>query len=105
MPTYDYVCDSCGHEFELVQKMTDKPRKRCPRCGATIRRRIGAGSGLLFKGSGFYATDYRSADYKSKAKDEQSGPKVAPASEGKADGRKDGAAPAEKGPHGPEKKN
>lgn len=105
MPTYDYVCDSCGHEFELVQKMTDKPRKRCPRCGSAVRRRIGAGSGVLFKGTGFYATDYRSAEYKSKAKEERSGPKIASGSETKTDSSKGGGPASDKGTTGPEKKN
>lgn len=68
MPTYDYVCTQCGHEFELVQKMTDAPKKRCPKCRGKIERKIGAGAGLIFKGSGFYITDYRSKDYQSKAK-------------------------------------
>lgn len=104
MPTYDYVCDNCGHEFELVQKMTDKPRKRCPRCRGAVRRRIGSGAGLLFKGSGFYATDYRSDEYRSKAKQEQSGPKVAPAPEGKPEKGKDGGAAAKNVPRGPEEK-
>lgn len=105
MPTYDYVCDRCGHEFELFQKMTDPPRKRCPRCRGAIRRRIGAGSGLLFKGSGFYATDYRSADYKSKAREESSGPKIASPSEGKAEGGKGDAPKTPKGSSASDKKN
>jgi putative FmdB family regulatory protein len=104
MPTYDYVCDKCGHEFELFQKMSDPPRRRCPRCRGTIRRRIGAGSGLLFKGSGFYATDYRSSEYKTKAKEESSGPKVAPPSESKPEGGKGAASRKEEGRSGPVKK-
>ena len=59
MPTYDYVCSKCKHEFEAFQKMTDKTLSKCPKCGAKLRRLIGAGSGIIFKGSGFYATDYR----------------------------------------------
>ena len=59
MPTYSYVCDACGHQFEQFQAMTDKPVKRCPSCGRKrVRRLIGAGAGLIFKGSGFYVTDY-----------------------------------------------
>lgn len=67
MPTYDYECTSCGHRFELFQKMSDPPADSCPECAGTVRRLIGPGAGLLFKGSGFYITDYRSADYKTKA--------------------------------------
>ena len=73
MPTYEYICTGCGHEFELRQKITDPPRKRCPRCGKKVERKIGAGAGIIFKGSGFYATDYRSDDYKAKAKAERAG--------------------------------
>lgn len=59
MPTYSYVCDACGHQFEQFQAMTDGPVKRCPSCGRRrVRRLISAGAGLIFKGSGFYSTDY-----------------------------------------------
>ncbi len=57
MPTYDYQCPA-GHEFELFQKMSDKPRAKCPTCGKAASRRISGGAGLVFKGSGFYITDY-----------------------------------------------
>ena len=57
MPTYEYVCPE-GHAFEKIQKMTDKPRAKCPTCGKTATRKISGGSGLVFKGSGFYITDY-----------------------------------------------
>ena len=70
MPTYEYVCQKCGHRFELFQKITDPPRKRCPECRGAVRRIIGAGAGFLFKGNGFYITDYRSKDYREKAKSE-----------------------------------
>jgi len=59
MPTYDYVCTECGHEFEAFQSITDKPLKKCPECQGVVRRRIGTGAGLIFKGSGFYETDYK----------------------------------------------
>ncbi|MBI5645875.1 MAG: zinc ribbon domain-containing protein [Ignavibacteriae bacterium] len=60
MPTYEYRCDSCGHLFEKFQTMKDDPLKDCPSCGApALQRLIGAGAGLLFKGTGFYLTDYR----------------------------------------------
>ncbi|MCX7404328.1 MAG: zinc ribbon domain-containing protein [Planctomycetia bacterium] len=65
MPTYDYVCDACGHAYELFQSMTDNVKKTCPKCGKKkLRRLIGAGSAIMFKGSGFYKTDYRSESYK-----------------------------------------
>jgi putative FmdB family regulatory protein len=57
MPTYDYVCTKCGHTFEAFQKMSDKPLTRCPECKGTLRRLIGGGMGIFFKGSGFYSTD------------------------------------------------
>jgi len=57
MPTYEYRCPA-GHEFELFQKMSDKPRARCPSCGKSAMRRISGGAGLVFKGTGFYITDY-----------------------------------------------
>ena len=73
MPTYDYVCEACSHEWELFQSMKDSPSKSCPKCKKRkARRRIGAGAGLIFKGTGFYETDYRSDNYKAgekKAKD------------------------------------
>ena len=59
MPTYDYECSSCGHSFELFQKITDKPLELCPKCNSKVRRLIGSGAGIIFKGSGFYATDYK----------------------------------------------
>lgn len=71
MPTYDYRCSACDHTFELFQHITEDPVKKCPACGEPkVERVIGAGSGIIFKGSGFYQTDYRSEEYKSKAKKE-----------------------------------
>jgi len=71
MPTYDYVCDSCGHEFEAFESIKADPQKVCPECSAeALRRKIGPGAAILFKGSGFYQTDYRSESYKQKAKAE-----------------------------------
>ena len=65
MPTYDYVCDGCGHEFELFQMMTDPVKRKCPRCAKPkLRRLIGTGGAIIFKGSGFFETDYRSDSYK-----------------------------------------
>ena len=59
MPTYDYICNKCGHTFELFQSMTETPRKTCPVCKRVVRRLGSGGSGLIFKGSGFYLTDYK----------------------------------------------
>ena len=61
MPTYDYECQSCGHIFEHFQSMSDEPLKECPKCGEGVKRLIGGGMGIIFKGSGFYVTDNRSA--------------------------------------------
>lgn len=68
MPTYEYVCDECGHEFELFQSMSASVKRKCPECGKLkLKRLIGIGSGIIFKGSGFYQTDYRSDSYKKAA--------------------------------------
>jgi putative FmdB family regulatory protein len=80
MPTYDYACDSCGHTFEEMQSFSETPLKKCPQCKKNkLRRLIGTGAAILFKGSGFYQTDYRSESYKSAAKADESAP-AAPAS-------------------------
>lgn len=78
MPTYEYVCSKCGHEFEKFQSMSESPLTVCPKelCGqkkwgkGKVKKQIGAGAGLIFKGSGFYITDYRSEKYKAAAKKE-----------------------------------
>ncbi|MDP8216832.1 MAG: zinc ribbon domain-containing protein [Candidatus Kaelpia imicola] len=59
MPTYEYLCENCGYKFEKFQQMSDNPIKKCPKCSKSIKRLIGKGMGIIFKGSGFYATDYR----------------------------------------------
>ncbi len=59
MPTYEYECAKCGKVFEAFQKITDKHLDKCPKCGGKVKRLIGRGAGIIFKGSGFYATDYR----------------------------------------------
>lgn len=65
MPTYEYVCKNCEHKFEQFQSITAKPSRKCPECGKMkLQRLIGAGAGIIFKGSGFYQTDYRSESYK-----------------------------------------
>jgi putative FmdB family regulatory protein len=74
MPTYDYECDACGHEFELFQGINDPVQRKCPKCGKLkLRRLFGTGAAVVFKGSGFYQTDYRSESYKkAAAKDKKS---------------------------------
>src|SRR5215210_4704417 len=72
MPTYEYRC-SAGHHFEQLQRMSEPPIERCPTCGAPAQRQLSGGVGLLFKGSGFYITDYRSESYRKAAEAEQGG--------------------------------
>ena len=86
MPTYDYACGHCQHRFELFQSMTAKIRRKCPECGEkALERLIGPGAGFLFKGDGFYTTDYRSMGYQDAKKEDK--PKDKP-----KDGGKDGGA-------------
>ena len=69
MPTYDYECPKCGYAFELVQSMRDEPIKKCPKCKkAGVKRLVGGGAGLIFKGTGFYITDYKNKDSAAKEK-------------------------------------
>jgi putative FmdB family regulatory protein len=69
MPTYEYACEACGHKFEEFQSITAKPIAKCPECGKKkVKRLISAGAGFIFKGSGFYITDYRDESYKNAAK-------------------------------------
>ncbi|MBI5687521.1 MAG: zinc ribbon domain-containing protein [Verrucomicrobia bacterium] len=79
MPTYEYECEKCGNHFELFQSMKEPAKKTCPQCKGRVRRLISGGAGLIFKGSGFYITDYRSEGYKSAAKKESSSSTTAPA--------------------------
>jgi putative FmdB family regulatory protein len=97
MPTYDYVCDGCGHAFELFQSMTDAVKKTCPECGKKkLRRLIGAGGAIVFKGSGFYKTDYRSDSYKKGAEADKS-------SSGGGDGGKKSDSVPKNSDRGPKK--
>lgn len=100
MPTYDYRCKACKHEFEQFQSMKDEPLKTCPACKKKqLERLIGAGAGLIFKGSGFYITDYRSESYKQAAKSDSgdsgasSGGDAKPAAASSSDAKSD-AKPA-----------
>jgi len=72
MPTYEYICENCEHQFEQFQSIKAKPIRKCPECGKlSVQRLIGAGAGIIFKGSGFYQTDYRSEGYKKAAEGEK----------------------------------
>ena len=84
MPTYDYRCEVCQHEFEVFQRISEERLRECPECKGMVKRLIGAGAGLIFKGSGFYITDYRSKDYQDKAKSEQAQGSKDPASKDSA---------------------
>lgn len=89
MPTYEYKCTKCKHQFEAVQKMTDNPLSRCPECRCKVKRLIGAGAGVIFKGSGFYETDYRSDSYKKGAQSEKKSSGDDSASSGDSKPKKD----------------
>jgi len=71
MPTYEYECRKCGHRLERFQPISARPLRSCPRCRGRLQRLISAGAGILFKGSGFYATDYRSKNYREAEKKEK----------------------------------
>jgi putative FmdB family regulatory protein len=77
MPTYDYECTKCGYAFEKSQKMTDKPLVKCPKCQGKVKRLIGSGSGFIFKGAGFYATDYKKKT-DTKSREEKPAPQALP---------------------------
>lgn len=106
MPTYEYVCSKCGHEFDKFQSIADKPLEVCPKDNCAqkkwgkgkVKKKISAGAGLIFKGSGFYITDYRSEKYKEAAKKDSAAAK--PASESKSSDSK----PAAKSESKPAKK-
>lgn len=86
MPTYDYECQACGHRFEALQRITDDPLTKCPKCQkARLRRLIGAGLGIIFKGSGFYTTDYKRSSAAGPSK--KSEPKGESKSEGAAESK------------------
>ncbi|MDR1317695.1 MAG: zinc ribbon domain-containing protein [Spirochaetales bacterium] len=98
MPTYEYECKSCKHRFEVLQNMSDPPLKACPKCGRAVRRLIGGGAGIIFKGSGFYITDNK------KGSSGSAGSKKGPDSAGKTgDGAASAATAGEKAQKGTEK--
>jgi putative FmdB family regulatory protein len=93
MPTYDYECDACGHEFELFQSITEPVKRKCPECGKPkLRRLFGTGAAVVFKGSGFYQTDYRSDSYKKAAEKDKPASDGADKPSGDAAAKKDGEA-------------
>src|SRR6266404_1230640 len=88
MPTYDYVCDACDHKFEMYQPITENAKRKCPECKKSkLRRLFGTGAAVMFKGSGFYQTDYRSDAYKKQASADKSAAEGKPA-ESKGSGSK-----------------
>ncbi|HYP17343.1 MAG TPA: FmdB family zinc ribbon protein [Opitutus sp.] len=94
MPTYEYACPKCGHAFEQFQSMKDEPLKKCPKCKKTgLKRLVGGGAGLIFKGSGFYITDYKNK----KGSDKSGGDSAAPAkTETKSESKPSGDAKSSK---------
>lgn len=105
MPTYEYLCQKCGKEFEQFQSMTDQPLTVCPKeaCGmkkwgkGKVKRLLSAGSGLIFKGSGFYITDYRSDSYKAAAKKDTGGSASSSSSSTGSSDKKSGSKPGKSG--------
>ncbi|GHV88878.1 hypothetical protein AGMMS50267_12380 [Spirochaetia bacterium] len=89
MPTYEYECKSCGHTFDAFQRMSDAPLKVCPECGKELRRLINGGTGIIFKGSGFYVTDAKGGSGASKGSSASPGKKAAGGNQG-ADGTASG---------------
>jgi len=91
MPTYEYACQACGHGFEIFQQMSDPVKRKCPKCGKPkLQRLIGTGAGVIFKGGGFYETDYRSESYKKAAAADKKS--IEPAAPAKTDGKADSKA-------------
>ena len=86
MPTYEYECTKCNKQFELEQRITEPPRKRCPDCRGKVIRLISGGGGVLFKGTGFHVTDYRSDSYKKSAEADKPKPPTDKKSKKTADG-------------------
>jgi putative FmdB family regulatory protein len=99
MPTYQYACENCGYEFEKFQIISANPIRKCPECGKLkLRRLIGTGAGVIFKGSGFYETDYRSDSYKKAQEGEKKTTTDKPAAEAKPAESSASQAPEKKQP-------
>ena len=98
MPTYDYRCKACKHELDLFQSMSERPKRKCPACGKNqLERLIGMGGGLIFKGKGFWQTDYRSESYTAGEKQEKEAAKAeSKPKDGAKDTGKDSSKPAKK---------
>lgn len=102
MPTYDYECDACGHSLEVFQGINDPVKKKCPECGKSkLKRLFGTGAAIVFKGSGFYQTDYRSDGYKKAAEAD----KKAKTETKSSDSKKGGKSEAKKSSGGDSKKS
>lgn len=94
MPTYDYECSACGHKLEIFQKITDDPVKKCPACKKSrLVRQFGTGAAIVFKGSGFYQTDYRSEGYRKSAESDKKGPESADSPASKTGGKTEAGSP------------
>jgi putative FmdB family regulatory protein len=89
MPTYEYECQKCGHHFDLYQSIKDGPKRTCPKCHGRVKRLLGTGVGVIFKGSGFYSTDYRKPGYTEAAK-KDSGAAPSPPATPKTEAAKSG---------------
>lgn len=101
MPTYDYECDECGHVFELFQAISEPVKRKCPSCGKLrLRRLFGTGAAVVFKGSGFYQTDYRSDSYKKAAEKDKkpSDSKSESKSDGKAESKSESKTESKSSP-------
>jgi putative FmdB family regulatory protein len=97
MPTYEYICGNCKHEFERFQSIKSRPIRKCPECGKLkVQRLIGAGAGIIFKGSGFYQTDYRSESYKKAAESEKKSRTPKDKTKEKTDSKAKDSKPSEK---------
>lgn len=97
MPTYEYICDNCQHQFEQFQSIKARPIRKCPECGKlSVQRLIGAGAGIIFKGSGFYQTDYRSESYKKAAESEKKTSTSKDTTKKKTDSKAKDSKPSEK---------